>query len=101
VFLIARLLADGPVADSWIHLRAIKRIDAGVDSRPRYCASGVCTPNENSAKPGFALILMGLLAIGLIMLAPLFAVMACFVRRFVSGQTTQGQENSTGLADAG
>jgi hypothetical protein len=39
VFLIARPLANGPVADSWIYLAAIKRLNAGVRSLPGFTAT--------------------------------------------------------------
>jgi hypothetical protein len=39
VFAIARPLVNGPVADSWIYLRAIKRLTAGTMSLPGFTAA--------------------------------------------------------------
>ncbi len=39
VFLLARPLANGPVADSWIYLRAVKRLDTGMLSLPGFTAA--------------------------------------------------------------
>jgi hypothetical protein len=39
VFLLARPLANGPVADSWIYFRTLARLKAGVMSLPGYTAA--------------------------------------------------------------
>jgi hypothetical protein len=39
VFLIAQPLVNGPVADSWVYLRTVKRLNAGIFSLPGFTAA--------------------------------------------------------------